>query len=87
MVSPCTGWSDCLSVLADDLETVLFERAEQEQVRDKEAGAEARELMCCGIIGTFMADIVAGDHSGAKHEMEVVARHLSLLIPPPWPIT
>lgn len=57
---------------------------EQEQVRDKEAGTEPCELMRGGIIGTFMADIVTGDHSGAKHEMKNVAGHQSLHIPPSW---
>ncbi len=87
MRSSCPGGRDNLSILGDDLETVLLEQTGQERVQDKEPGAEPRELPRSGIIGTFMADTITGDNSGAQSEMEKVAGHHALLIPQAWPLT
>ncbi len=78
------GWRDYYSILGDDLETVLFEQTGQERVQDKEPGAEPREFPRSGIIGTVMTDTITGDDSGAQSEMEKVAGHHALLIPPTW---
>jgi hypothetical protein len=82
MISSCPGWRDYHSILGDDLETVLFEQTGQERVQDKEPGAEPREIQRSGVIGTVMTDTITGDDSGAQSEMEKVAGHQALLIPP-----
>jgi hypothetical protein len=87
MISSCPGWRDDLPIFGDDLETVLLEQTGQERIQDEEPGAEPRELLRGGIIGTFMADTITGDDPGAQSEMEEVAGHQALLIPRAWPLT
>jgi hypothetical protein len=82
MILSWPRWRDDLSILGDDLETVLFEQTGQERVQDKEPSAEPREIQRSGVIGTVMADTITGDDSGAQSEMEKVAGHQALLIPP-----
>jgi hypothetical protein len=84
MISSCPGWRDDHSILGDDLETVLLEQTRQERVQNKEPGAEPREIQRSGVIETGMADTIPGDNSGAQSEMEKVAGHYALLIPPTW---
>jgi hypothetical protein len=87
MISSCPGLRDDHSILGDDLETVLLEKARQERVQDKETGAEPRKLARSGVIGTVMADTITSDNLGAQSEMEKVAGHHALLIPPSWLLT
>jgi hypothetical protein len=83
MISSCPGWRDDLPIFGDDLETVLLEQTGQERIQDKEPDAQPRELPRSGVIGTFMADTITGDNSGAKPEMEKVVGHHAFLIPQP----
>ena len=84
MISSHRGWRDDHSILGDDLETVLLEQAGQDRLQGKEPAAKPREFTRSGVIGTIMADTIAGDDSGAQSEMEEVAGHHALLISQAW---